>query len=277
MAQFKETLRTGDSEARYQALTKIGHNQKWVEILNDSFLPVLQTVSVDPDRRVRNEVASLAGYRWLWVTPAQPQDPSVIELMLQLSADSDRQVRYNAVYYGLSAVRDKSEPVVRRLIQLATTDPDTDLFGRIAWSLKHSLNTSRQLFERTWAGELRSRHYRRSACRHPAPLQGGVGTRTAGGVTAGRDEFCVPLWNKSVSPRSNLIGLHLAITELIPANTVQTSSAVPPGLPQLALRSSTGAWSTLRTTRCNTPVACATVLAERQDRTTHPPFRSGSS
>ena len=56
--------------------------------------------------------------------------------MLRLSADSDRDVRYNAVYYGLSVVRDKSEPVVRRLVELALTDHGNSLYGRIVWGLR---------------------------------------------------------------------------------------------------------------------------------------------
>jgi len=156
LAQFKETLLSGGSEPRYQVLITIGHNQKWIEMLDESFVPVLQTVSTDPDPRVRNKVASAAGYRWLWVTTTQPQDPTVIELMLKLSADSDREVRYNAVYYGLSAVRDKSEPVVRRLIRMAVTDQQSELPGRIAWSLKNSVHVNRQLIEQSLAAEWES-------------------------------------------------------------------------------------------------------------------------
>jgi len=138
---------------RRETLSTIRQSSKWVEILDDSFVPVLQSVAADPDPQVRREVAGLAGYRWLWVPPAVPQDPNVIALMLQLSADSDREVRYNAVYYGLSVVRGKSEPVVRRLIRLAATDADNDLFGRTVWGLKSGVDTTPPLFTRAWAAQ----------------------------------------------------------------------------------------------------------------------------
>jgi hypothetical protein len=133
LPQLRETLRTGDSETRSQALTTIQRNQI-VPILDDLFLPALQAAAADPDRRVRNEVARIAGARWVW--SAQKQDPNAIALMLRLASDSDREVRYNAVYYGLSVVRDKSEPVIRQLVDLALADHENNLYGRIVWGLR---------------------------------------------------------------------------------------------------------------------------------------------
>ena len=147
----KQTLLTGDSETRYRTMTTTLYNRKWFEMLDDSFLPVMQTISTDPDRRVRDEVAHLAGGRWIW--GASKQDPNAIDLMLKLSADTDRDVRYHAVYYGLSVVRDKSEPVVRRLVQLALADPEINFYGRIVWGLKNSAQAGRPLFERILAAE----------------------------------------------------------------------------------------------------------------------------
>ncbi|MEN6575120.1 MAG: M56 family metallopeptidase [Phycisphaerales bacterium] len=152
LAQFKETLLTGGSEARYEILNTIGHGRKWIEILNDSFLPVLQTVGADPDHRVRTQVANVAGYRWIW--SAKQQDPNAIELMLRLSSDTDRDVRHNAVYYGLSVVRDKGEPVVRRLVDLVLADQEQDFYGRVVWGLKNSVQRSRQLVERVLISKL---------------------------------------------------------------------------------------------------------------------------
>ncbi len=135
--QLKQTLLTGDSDARYRALsalTPLLRAAGGPMFLDDSLLPVLLAASTDPDRRVRNEVVRTVGGRWVWSAPQQ--DPNAIELMLKLSTDSDRDVRYNAVYYGLSVVRDKSETVVRRLVEMALADHENNLYGRIVWGLR---------------------------------------------------------------------------------------------------------------------------------------------
>jgi hypothetical protein len=45
-------------------------------------------------------------------------------------------VRYNAVYFGLSTVRNKDENVVRRLLEMAFDDREWNLYQRIAWGLR---------------------------------------------------------------------------------------------------------------------------------------------
>jgi hypothetical protein len=130
--QIRQALLTGDSQARFQALIRLMRSE--TPLWDDSLLPAMQAAGTDPDRRVRDNVARLAGNHWVWA--AKEQDPNAIELMLRLAADSDRGVRYQAVYYGLSVVRDKREPVVRRLVELALTDHDNSLYGRIVWGLR---------------------------------------------------------------------------------------------------------------------------------------------
>lgn len=152
LPQFKEALLTGGSDARYQVLSTIQSN-RMAEILDDSFVPAMQAAGSDPDPRVRNEIAWAAGYRWVW--SAKQQDPNVIELMLKLSSDSDREVRYNSVYYGLSIVRDKSEPVVRRLVGLALADQEQSFYGRIVWGLNGPTRADRELVERVLVWELK--------------------------------------------------------------------------------------------------------------------------
>ena len=135
--QLKQTLLTGDSDARYRALSALVPLMRAAGgpmFLDDSLLPALLAASADPDGRVRNEVVRTVGGRWVWAAPKQ--DPNAIALMLKLSADRDREVRYNAVYYGLSVVRDKSEPVVRRLVEMALADHENNVYGRIVWGLR---------------------------------------------------------------------------------------------------------------------------------------------
>lgn len=131
--QLRRVLLTGDSQARRAAFGALLRGNA-MATLDDSFLPAMWAASTDPDRSVRVDAARMAGGRWVW--RGQTQDPNAIELMLKLSLDSEREVRYNAVYYGLSTARNAGEPVVRRLIEMAMTDHERNLYGRIVWGLR---------------------------------------------------------------------------------------------------------------------------------------------
>ena len=70
----------------------------------------------------------MAGYRWVW--NAEEQHPKVIELMLALSRDEDRETRNQALYFGLSTVRNKSEKVIRRLVEKAIEESPSLRLGQ---------------------------------------------------------------------------------------------------------------------------------------------------
>jgi len=148
LPQFKQTLLTGDSRARREVLTTIAR-ERLAALLDDSFVPAFQACGADPDRKVRNEVARMAGGRWVW--GAQEQDPNAVALMLKLASDEVRGVRSDAVYYGLSVVRDKTEPVIRRLVELALSDHENNLYGRIVWGLKGPMRAAPEPFEKVLA------------------------------------------------------------------------------------------------------------------------------
>jgi len=54
----------------------------------------------------------------------------------------------------LSTVRNASEPVVRRLIEMTMTDHERDFYGRIVWGLKGPLQASPKLVTKTLAERL---------------------------------------------------------------------------------------------------------------------------
>jgi peroxiredoxin len=148
LPQLRQALLTGDSQARrdvFQTITR----KDLSAILDDSFLPALRAAATDSDSSVRAQVAQLVGGLWVW--GAKDQDPNAIEFLLKLSTDSARDVRYTAVYYGLSNVRNASEPVVRRLIEMALADHENDLHGRIVWGLKGPVRATPELVTKTLA------------------------------------------------------------------------------------------------------------------------------
>ncbi len=132
LPKFKTILNEGTSEERLQLLVKIVDEQIF-RIMDDSFLPAFAKCAEDSDSQVRNQVVIVAGGHWIWWR--EKQNPDAIQLMLTMSRDQDDQVRYNAVYYGLSTVRNKKDDVINRLLELAFEAPLSDLPGRVTWGL----------------------------------------------------------------------------------------------------------------------------------------------
>jgi len=145
LPKIREELKSGDSAARRELLRQI-QGEAITLIMDDSFLDAFASCAQDEDAGVREQVATLVGGHWVW--SAKQQSPKAIDLMLQLSRDPVREVRYDAVYFGLSTVRNKSEEVVARLLEMAYEDREWNLFGRITWGLGPDRAIAKRLLER---------------------------------------------------------------------------------------------------------------------------------
>jgi hypothetical protein len=132
LPEIKRILSGGTSGERKEVLEKISKHRIAL-IMDESFVPAFSACARDVDPRVRDGVAKTAGDQWIW--NAKTQDTNAIELALLLSRDTSENVRYNALYYGLSTVRSPGEPVVRRLMQMLFKEPVSDSQRRIFWAL----------------------------------------------------------------------------------------------------------------------------------------------
>jgi len=101
---------------------------------SDEMLEVMNNLSKDWDHKVRKAAAVFIGGHWIW--GVEPQNPKAIEIMMELSKDRDLGVRNQAVYYGLSVVKNKDEKIVKRLIEMALDETRSNDFGRIVWGLR---------------------------------------------------------------------------------------------------------------------------------------------
>src|SRR5262249_22320448 len=98
---IKQALEKGSSRERSDVLSLIARGRIDL-IMDDSFVAAFNACAADDDPQVRRRVAVIAGERWIWSAPAQNHE--AIDLELRLANDADREVRYNAVYHGLSTV-----------------------------------------------------------------------------------------------------------------------------------------------------------------------------
>src|SRR5262249_51158487 len=114
-------------------------------IMDDSFIAAFRACADDRDARVRGDVAVWVGLRWVWY--AKTESAEAIDLELRLSNDKDREVRCQEVYNGLSTIRNKREEVVRRLLTVALSDREPNLYQRIAWGLQSDRDAAAKILD----------------------------------------------------------------------------------------------------------------------------------
>jgi hypothetical protein len=148
LEEFRGTLNKGTSKERSE-LVELILSERIALIMDESFIPAFAAAATDPEASVRDRVAIIAGQRWVW--NASEQAPEAIELMLKLSRDPNRGVRYNANYYGLSTIRHRTDAEVERMIEMALYDglSNGDFRGRVTWGLERSRELVRSVL-RKW-------------------------------------------------------------------------------------------------------------------------------
>lgn len=151
LPELREVLMSGSSDERFQALQTI-LEKRIALIMDDSFLAAFAKCAEDTNPRVRVQTTIIAGHRWIWEAP-QDQHPEAMRLMLKLSKDDDRDVRFNAVYYGLSTVREKSDEIIERLLEMAFADREPNLFHRIEWGLRNDRERVAKMLNEYIAGK----------------------------------------------------------------------------------------------------------------------------
>jgi C-terminal processing protease CtpA/Prc/HEAT repeat protein len=99
----------------------------------------LPACAADAEWRLRADVARTVGNRFIWSGVQQPPDPRAVALCVKLAGDENAKVRYNAVYFGLSTVQNKSDEVLAALVKAAVASPaqgEGDVLGRVSWGLQ---------------------------------------------------------------------------------------------------------------------------------------------
>ena len=154
LEEFRTALEKGDSAKRHETLELI-QRDAIASIMDESFIPAFAAAAADPDYKIRDSIATITGSRWIW--NASDQAPEAIELMMRLSRDDNRNVRYNANYYGLSVIRHRTDAEVERMIEMAMRDgmDNPDFLHRITWGLERDRNLVLQVLEK-WMNAYKS-------------------------------------------------------------------------------------------------------------------------
>ena len=102
--------------------------------MDETHLSAFTQCSGDADPEVRAKTARIVGERWIGASRHPSEE--AIDLALYLAEDEDPAVQYAAVYFGLSTIVDMDGRVLRRLVEMAMEDQETDRYQRILWALR---------------------------------------------------------------------------------------------------------------------------------------------
>ena len=129
---LQEMLVIGHSSMKLHSLAMITQ-EKAQGGVDESFLPGFKVCSEDPAVPVRSVTARLLGQHF--VEGKETPNPEAVALLIKLAKDESSDVRYSAVYHGLTQIQKKSPEIVELLIDIASTDREQRLYERIAQSL----------------------------------------------------------------------------------------------------------------------------------------------
>ncbi len=128
---MQEMLVTGSSELKLLTLSLLTQGMYKGEV-DGSFLPGFKICAEDSALPIRSVAARLLGQ--YYVQDKKEPNAEAMELLFRLAKDEAYDVRFNAVYYGLSMVEDKSDELLELLVDTAAKDRDPNLFDRIVES-----------------------------------------------------------------------------------------------------------------------------------------------
>lgn len=141
---IQEMLVIGHSSMKLHSLAMItqGKAQGGVD---ESFLPGFKVCSDDSAVPVRSVTARLLGQHF--VEGKETPNPEAVALLIKLAKDESSDVRYSAVYHGLTQIQNKSPEIVALLIDVASTDREQRLYERIAQSLENNREEAAQILD----------------------------------------------------------------------------------------------------------------------------------
>lgn len=148
---IQEMLVIGNSGMRLHSLAMITQG-KVKGGIDESFLPGFKACAEDPGTPIRSVAARIMGQEM--VAGRDEPNPEAVELLMKLAKDDSDDVRFSAVYYGLSQLKNKSDDVVELLLDVAAANREHSLYDQIVQSLENSREqTTRILDEKLKSGD----------------------------------------------------------------------------------------------------------------------------
>jgi len=129
---IQDMLVTGPSNMKLYSLAMITQGKQEGDI-DSSYLPGFAVCAADPALPIRSVTARLLGQHY--VEGKETPDPEAVALLIKLARDTAEDVQYNAVYFGLARMKNKSDEILNLMIDVAAANREQGLYDRITQSL----------------------------------------------------------------------------------------------------------------------------------------------
>ncbi|HEY5653869.1 MAG TPA: hypothetical protein VIR63_05840 [Pontiella sp.] len=147
---LQEMLVIGPSGLKLHSLAMITQG-KAANGIDASFLPGFKVCSEDTAAPVRSITAKLLGTHF--IKEKENPNKEAVALLIELAKDTAADVRYNAVYHGLSHLQEKPDEVIELLIDIAAGHREQPLYERIIQSLEKYKDTTAKILDHKLAVE----------------------------------------------------------------------------------------------------------------------------
>ncbi len=142
---IQEMLVIGNSGMRLHSLAMITQGQV-KDGINENFLPGLKACSEDSATPVRSVAARIMGQNL--IQGIEKPNPEIVDLLVKLAQDESADVRFNAVYHGLTQLEEKSDEIILLLLEVAASNREHNLYEQIAQSLEGHRETAIRLLNK---------------------------------------------------------------------------------------------------------------------------------
>lgn len=129
---IQRMLVTGPPQLKLHSLAMLTQGNFKGEI-DESFLPGFKACAEDRSAPIRSVAARIMGEKL--VAGREVPNAEAVAILSKLAGDESSDVRFKAVYYGLSQLKQKSDKVISLLIDVATKDREESLYKQIVDSL----------------------------------------------------------------------------------------------------------------------------------------------
>ncbi|QBG47632.1 HEAT repeat domain-containing protein [Verrucomicrobia bacterium S94] len=145
---IQEMLISGTPQYKMHFLAMISQGKVKV---NESYIPGLETCATHPSIPLRSLSAKLLGQYFIREKDAPNEE--ALAILLKLAHDPEADVRFNAIFYGLTQVKYKTPELAEQLIDIAAKERNPALQDRIIVSLANYQPQVEEILNKKLNGE----------------------------------------------------------------------------------------------------------------------------
>jgi len=130
---IQEMLVTGPPQLKLHSLAMISQG-KVKGGVDESFMPGFKVCAEDPAIPIRSVCARIIGQHM--VAGKDNPNPEAVALLIKLAKDESKDVRFSAIYHGLTQMKTLPDDIVELLVEIAASHREPTLYGQISKTLK---------------------------------------------------------------------------------------------------------------------------------------------